>query len=378
MKAIPYVLSNSYKYITDWELLGGVNRVCYVVPYGLRGIRKRDYPSGLITEQPYFDKASYYNSYLSRMGAVMGAVPDDCAGALLVSPLSTAYCRYSGREEGESAVLDAAFGALAERLAKAFIPHHLGAENLLAADGRAEGGRLYVGKCGYKTVILPYMRNITAGALSVLESFSAQGKLICTGGRPELVDGKPAIGILSNASVMDENELLRYLKESDHIPVAVSAEEGDVRMAFRRFGERLAVFILNLSKTSPAAVVLSTKESGCRELDVLGLQFKGVEVDGRSGGARIALYPMQSRLIVIDGEREPLNKGEIVPLKARSGTFTVTSMSENIFVMDKCDCYLEGELYASGEYVIRLFDRLLKERKRGRLRLEFEFFVTVK
>lgn len=186
------------KWLYQIQLAHGVNRLCqHLQGYTLRGLRKRDYPASFFYHQPWWEDYRKFNDYFSFCGMMLAENPLPVE-VLVVHPQSSAWCHYTG--DWFAPVLDFYTQTLVrvtEALDARFIAHHYADEQIAAAQGRVQDGKLYIGECAYSYVIVPMVLNLSAAMVALLREFAAAGGKILRvkngkDGDRLLVDGVPA------------------------------------------------------------------------------------------------------------------------------------------------------------------------------------------
>ena len=238
------------KHIFDFFAFSGVNhRSVHGFFYSLHGRGKRAYPSHVNYYQPYFKDYKkltdtvWRTSYFISQGKPTEEI-------LLLHPLETAFRSFAGEQSAhprpasdrEVDALDALFLQAEIALTSHRHSFDLGDEGTMALWGkviREEGAPLLeVGKCRYKTVILPYITTLRPTTYRILAEFmAAGGEVILLGHRPSEMDATPAsLSALDGAPLVpDTAALLSLLPEP---PAYLAAEDtATVFLRRRREGE---------------------------------------------------------------------------------------------------------------------------------------------
>ncbi|GHU99024.1 glycoside hydrolase [Clostridia bacterium] len=370
------------KLIAEWQFVNGVSRICYINQYSVRGNRKRDYPSGLVFEQPYYETVKLYNDYFSALGCITGGLRE-YAPVLLISPLDSAYVARGAASNPDSEALDADFEALAEFLGVANIGHHIGNPDTMRRHARTESGKLFVGECMYEAVVLPRMLTLDGELADLLTEFGARGGLILSPWPlPEPHRGAPAGRIeLLEPYVTVTRSLNEVADAVDKAGLRLARIEkcgGDVRSTLRFFEDESILYVLNQSRSEAAETVVSMPGTRVRSLDLESgtlLQTEQTVTGGRAY-ARLSLPPMQSRALVFDaGRAKPFKRSRIERVCAASAVWTAGQI-ENALVLDLCDYCTDGGEWQPEKPVILLFNELLEKRRDTRVKMRFAFTVA--
>ena len=185
------------RWIYHGQLAGGVNYLCpHLQSYSLWGSRKRDYPASFFYHQPWWEDYSMLNDHFSRAGMLL-AEGENPVDILVYHPLSSTWKHYNG--DNGLPILNyytVALYRLTQELNKYDLAHHYADEIIVDDCGSYENGKIRIGKCSYKLVVLPQLTNFSGKMLQILQAFSADGGTvlrICNQKEKGLtVDGIPA------------------------------------------------------------------------------------------------------------------------------------------------------------------------------------------
>lgn len=175
-------------WIWNYQAAFGVNMPCMSISmYRIGGVRKRDYPVFISSQQPWWPEFSAFSRFLENTSEFVseGAYSAD---VLLISAINSALEEplFSLKQKNTSA----RYRRLAESLAFLQIPYEIGDETLLAKYGRVEDDCLHLGNGRYRIIVLPELDNIELSTIELLEKFSAGGgKIVCMTGLPARVNG---------------------------------------------------------------------------------------------------------------------------------------------------------------------------------------------
>ncbi|NOY80818.1 MAG: hypothetical protein GXP31_07410, partial [Kiritimatiellaeota bacterium] len=164
------------KWMYEWQMVRGVTLLCqHLEGYSLRGIRKRDYPPSLFFQQPWWDRYRFFNDAVSRVGMLLsrGEARFD---VLVLHPQSSAWIEFDNGANTGIGERYEAFLAVTRALEAAHVPFDYGDERILARHGAVEeGGVLRVGRCRYRTVIVPPTLTLAATTAHLLDDFAQTG-----------------------------------------------------------------------------------------------------------------------------------------------------------------------------------------------------------
>jgi hypothetical protein len=308
------------KWIGDWEYVLGVNFLNHHLSlYTMRGRRKRDYPPNLFYQQPWWPYNHIIEEYFERLSYALSRGIRK-ADILVVHPIGGAWALYSPLNPRRSEELHRDFEDLCRLLLELHRDFELGDETIMVRHGRVEGGRLIVGRCSYKAVILPRMVTMAESTLRLLESFlQGGGILIAIEPVPTLLDGRPSEGLKAflekvkriNLSEAEIIEALRPLEPQIEISDPAGRPVRQVWYHLRSDGSQNILFLANTDRNRGFDIALRIRGLGRGRLEEWN-PFDGsismVPCETRDGFtvASFRLPPVGSKLLVLDEAKEPL------------------------------------------------------------------------
>lgn len=240
------------KHIFDHFSAFGVNhRSVHGIFYSLRGRGKRAYPPHINYYQPYFEKYHVLTDTVARQSAFLRS-GKPVRDTLLLHPMDSAFCMYQapGADKNQNAKLqryEPCFNGTLRTLVSMQENFELGDEDSIACMGSADKDGFTIGEMKYKTVILPYFRNIRRTTLELLKKYiSLGGKVIVYGAYPQLLEGEPCdltdelCGAEYAADITELQSILtslpsryRYFADDDSTQTKIYyTEDGDCRNFF--------------------------------------------------------------------------------------------------------------------------------------------------
>ncbi len=303
----------------EWMMVRGINLMCqHLEGYSLRGIRKRDYPPAMYSQQPWWADYKVFNDAMSRVGMLLseGAIKFD---TLLMHNMTSGWitfnCGNNTLPDGKD--LNYYNGSLVNAtltLEAKHIPFHLGDETLMERHGRVEGNKLIIGEQTYTTVVLPEYIKFMPNTEKLLAEFKANGGIVTTADRLE-------------ANPIIDNEKITYTR--------------------RDFGDFTMHYFVNSNNSAEKATI--TKGSYAIDLAT------GEKVDFCGEYT----FPAYGSLVVIDDGTPCAPKKPEKALQALdiTGNWTVTGATYNSMTLDKCDYYFDGELQEENGYVLNIVPR---------------------
>lgn len=314
------------KWNGDWQYVLGVNLRCqHLALYSLRGCRKRDYPPAFNYNTTWWKYNAVVEDYFARIGRVLSeghAVRD----VLVLHPVASGWAMLG---EGHESVQQVnAYGEKLNDFAQAVLATHydfdFGDEQILASDGKVDGGHLVVGRAPYAVVIIPpQTRTLLSSTVDLLEKFlDAGGKLVVFDPQPDWIEAQPAerlaalwrkpgVSILSQLQMLNgvlETHLQRRVslvtpqgQQAAHLLYMQRALDGDD-------AGKTAYFIVNNDRNSGYPVEVNIAGAGrLEEWDPLTGQVCALAAEQRDGKFKFDTYfgPAGSRLYIVDPTADP-------------------------------------------------------------------------
>ena len=368
------------KRIGDWEFVLGVNFLNqHLSLYSLKGCRKRDYPPSFLDHQPWWGEYRHLADYFARLSYALSRGVRR-AELLVLHPACSTWVLYNPvGDNSELNELASRFRALSKRLCELRIDFDYGDELLMERHAWAEGGRLKIGRCEYRVVLLPSVPLIKFSTLRLLEEFvRTGGKLIVLGEPPELVEGV-------------ESDELRELMESEGVvrmpfdleliaeelpklvgPVLEIRDENGgtaptVYCQRRRLEEGDLYFICNVSDERGYKAEVRVEGEGELEVwDPFTGEIASVPVEREEGAvkARIDLPPIGSCLLLMRkgkrGAELPVKKlsKEVQPIRRLEG-WRAKPLNENALTLDYVRFRIGGGEWSERMPVLRAY-RLIR------------------
>ena len=187
------------KWIADWQAVLGINFVApHLSLYSMRGERKRDFPSNLFYQQPWWEEERQFADYITRLSEAASFGTRDVR-ILVVHPIGSAWATYSPRY-GVNTPYDTPFEQLSNRFIEENLDFHFGDETLIQKYAKIEDGRFVVGRCAYDVVVVPPSFTLKSSTYALLKEFDAQsaGKLVCIHPAPTRIDASEAVVTFQN------------------------------------------------------------------------------------------------------------------------------------------------------------------------------------
>lgn len=380
------------KWIGDWLYVMGVNLLNHhLVPYSMRGRRKRDYGLNFHWSQPWWKYNAILEEYFARLSYMLSR-GRRIVKVLIIHPIGTAWALYSPLNVSKVIEINDHFSSLLRTLLSIHIDFDLGDEMLIRKYGGVDGERLLIGKMAYDAVIIPPSVTLSSETVKILRKFAdSGGTLIAIAPTPYLVDGmlNEEIGdLLSRAKILEriERESLAAALKDVPKPIIIDGDEdGDVLYHLREDEDERILFIVNTSRErSHDLRVLVNGEFNVEIWDpISGEQFsEEFEIKNRETSWSVRLESIGSRMFVLkpcpsetfrikhsqtSNERE--NKICEVTL---SGPWRIKRLSPNILVLDYCRYRVKGA-WSEPVPVWKAHDAIVRNGLGAEYCLRFEF-----
>ena len=372
------------KWVGDWQYVLGVNRRCqHLMLYSLRGCRKRDYPPSFNYNTNWWRENKIVEDYFARLSVVLER-GTAVRNVLLMHPASTAWERLGvnpygnpkRREERDVPAINEygnRFNDLIEFLEREHIDCDLGDEILIQERGAVHNGSFWIGKAGYRAVVLPPMDTILDSTCQKLLAYMEQGGMVYVmqpgpcrigGAKPEgaeyarMVSHKNWIPVAGREELLQKLDPVRTLRIEDCLS---RTECRDVLYQLRHDENCYYLFLVNNSREREADVLVKLPFAAEVEaMDLLSGEVRREDMyreteDGlqlrvcleKAGSALYCLTPLQRK------------KTEY------AGPFRYRMDHNNVLVLDRCR-YRIGDREWSDEMEVWKAQKQIREQKQMR------------
>ncbi len=374
---------NELRWIAQWQYVNGVNLICqHLSAYSLQGLRKRDYPASLHIQNPWFEAYKPLQDYFARTGAAL-AQGEDVADVLLLHPLGDAAGNHNRADERIVNGIADRFDRVTAELSGLHLLHHYGDETLMKRHGRVQDGKLYVGKKGYRAVILPYCESIAPSTAALLtEYMHAGGQVVAIGSAPLLVGFEKnaawektanAIPVLADvaatAAVLYDTATPHVLKDD--------AEESAVHVMRRTLPDgRTLLYLTSLSLDTLGERTLKVAgRVGFVEIDLTDNSETVLtgRFDGEATTLTLSFAPAQSHLLVSCDPDTPA--APVLPTQRLTFTneWQVAARTPNTLTLDAAEYRIDDGAWQPKKAIIRIHQELLELRRPCHIDLRLTF-----
>ena len=347
------------KRTAESQFVNGVNLMCqHLLPYSIRGQRKRDYPAFYSWSNPWVrDDFKKFNDYFAKLGYLIGEGKESVNVAIL-SPIRSVYFDYKRKDFGKPCEINLSYKGLADKLAAMNVPFHILDETIMAKHASVNGGKLTVGKCSYDYVIFPKTLTLDNTSADLFEEFYAQGgKLLFTEGVPEYLEGQPHTYNFTTTTSM--SEVLSAQKYS------VSDTTTEIRSTLREIDGKKFIYAVNLSNNKSYDFTFTGDFSSFISLDLESGETAELSTT-------VHFEPYQSYVLFLSDKSVSKEGGDVTEIIPNE-TLKVLKMSGNYLTIDKLSYSFDGVNYSEKLRYMGIFDILLNKRYSGDLYLKYTF-----
>lgn len=386
------------KYILNSQMVRGANLLCnHLESYSLQGIRKRDYPASLFYHQPWWKYFRAFTDWASRVGMLL-AEGEDTTSVLVIHGIATSHILWDEIPEERRKKCNAAgehpvqlywnsLHVLCEELEQRQCMFHFGDEILMEKIGSVSSAGLVVGKMTYRGVVLPQVSSLDPSTIQLLTEFSSHGFPVF-GIRNRFsdtlrIDGKPCHWDKLPFPVQwfdTEAEAAGSVAACFASVSVTGRQKSHVIHTERRYPADKMTFhyFVNSELNEDASIRVKFPGRSVRRLDPeTGLlsDFPYENHDGMistdirlpgGGEALLLAFDFPQKL----SPPEQMQKTRILQLPKK---MKLAEMPENYLVIDRCDCYVDGQLLCEDEYVLSVQSLLLALHRDVQIRLVFRF-----
>ena len=300
------------KWLADWEYALGVNFRCqHLSLYTLKGCRKRDFPQAISYQQRWWKYYNMVEDYYGRLSYIMTR-GKFTADTLLLHPISSAWSIFDTNNLQPTKELHDKFLNVSYWLSELHFDYDYGDELIMKKHAKVKDGRFIVNKMSYKTVVIPPSFSWFKSTAKLLAQFlKAGGKIVVIKPVPVMVEGVASTEIEKlfkhkNVTVVDldktalEKAMTTIMRREVTIKDASGKEASTIYYQHRVEGKKHIYFFANIDKYNSVDATISLNKYGRTELYDLETG-KVKEISSLS----LKFAPAQSRLIVLDEEKQP-------------------------------------------------------------------------
>lgn len=375
---------NELKWIAQWQAVNGVTMLCpHLEGYTLRGERKRDYPASLFHQLPWFDEAyTTFADYSVKLGELLDD-NKDVSPLLVVNMIQSAYIANNTEDYSDLNDMDRLLSDIVWGLSNEHILHHYGDEVLMERMAKVEDGKIKVGLCEYKAILLPSLLGIKESTLKILEDYvAAGGKLYIYGDAPAFVNGRQSDRLVSLCEKAIKVSTFSELKTELNFDLAnISTngkENGSIHYCEKQMADgRKLFYLVNLDKAEQNVAFKIKGEYEICNYDVVSGEETVINCVYENGNTVADLSFAEYGSMVItakEGKAEAIAQ-EKVNVIALDNKFEITECSDNAITLDTCEYSINGGEWNPKKAVILIQKELLALKEVCDVSLRFKFNV---
>lgn len=391
------------KWIAEWQFVNGVNQICqHLQGYTIKGVRKRDYPPSLFTQQTWWEEYGRFNDYLGRLCVVLSE-GDQQADVLLLHPMKSGYVLYDGTRTDAIRELDDKFTEASELLSGLHVSYHFGDESLIKKYGSVKDDAFVVGLIPYRTVIMPQMYAIDGQTVELLTQFAANGgTIICLDRFPTYTNGDMAkLKELETKTIhADRSNLRNIMAEKDLLALSI-AENGheveSIAYQIRDTEHGTLIFMVNHNQKDTFTTKVTALSKKCKVTRMIAetgeTENVPYTVNGDDTEFELAFEPMQSYIILLEDGAEMSACGgqsacstaskdasygakeSAVQTVTLSQNWNIDKMDLNTLTLDMCRYRIDDGEWEGPVATIKLQGILLDLQRPCQVQIAFDFEV---
>lgn len=362
------------KWIAESQYVHGVNLMCeHLLPYSIRGQRKRDYPAFYSEHNPWHKYFKKFNDYFTTLGYMLSE-SKEVANTAIIHPIHSAYFVFDRKNEFKcTEELNNNFTELTETLSSKSITHHYLDESLMEKYVKVVGDKLIMGECEYSYIVIPKMANLDSSTVEILKEYIDNGgKIYLDGDVPSYVDG-----IKCDLSSIKSNIQMDDMVDKDF---NITPHYKDICSTFRKAKFGSFIYVVNTSNEDTKDISISIKAKGVKLFDLLSRKEENVyyEVQGEYLNIPLVLKPTQSYVVMMDDDAMPCPKPldrNIDPIDIGTSAEVVRA-TENALTVDYVQLSYDNVTFEEKMPVMALSYRMLKEQTNRTIYLKYCFDVT--
>ena len=345
----------------DWEYALGVNLMNQHLTYfTMAGARKYDYPPTFDYHEPWWNNYRLLADHYARLSLALSA-GRQINDILVIEPTTTTWMYDSYVKPGQALnKIGQAFQSFITSLEKKQVEYDLGSENIIKDLGSVKKGSFAVGKCSYKTVVIPPLtENLNLPTFTLLKEFVRQGGKLLLFSSPVLVDG------------LENTELKDFIKNPRENIIKIDTLSDEVIKkhlvnCYVRFGkiegnglyhhtrvlkDGFLVFLANSSLNNVVSGIFDAPALSAIELNTLEGEISGYPSNLKDKRVEVnfTLHPAGSLLLFLPARKTENyilwneETAKTINLVNPAGGISVSRDEPNALMIDFCDLELEGK-----------------------------------
>jgi len=356
---------DDYKHDGDWQAFMGINFRCpHLAWYTMKGEAKRDCPASIMSQSAWYKDYRKIEDYFSTLNLCLN-VGEDMVENLIINPIESswglsrlgAYVNIFGVSDETYQDLESKYCLLFEGLQKRGVDADFGDEEHIAKYGRVEDGLFYIGRKGYKRVVVSNLLTIRKTTLNLLNKFVGNGgEVVFIARYPVYLDGRRC-----NEQLFKDYKILPFdidliaktVKETEY-PISIVPSNG-IFVRKRKTASGMIIALLNSSKNECKSVSIGLPtDKNIGRIDVRSRQVKHVEFskNERGGIVNYAFAPGEELVLF---ETDDVILPTIIPngrtVEISVDKFKYDLSEDNFLVLDRV-CLFDGEKWDESDFIL--------------------------
>lgn len=370
---------SDFKRIGDWLAVNGINFFNqHLTLESVSGIRKHEHPQSFDSREPWWEEYGRLTAYYARISCLLseGSTENQL---LVLHPTTSWFLKRPQEQKGDilwkfedmpSDDFVKTYVKLLMDMSEENIGYDLGDEFLMQRHGVVEDGRLRVGKCAYKAVLIPgEMEHMMSSTVLLLQEAKAQGADIITlGDGCKYREGREWFGDVLPARHIKREEIIEELKSQGYQTVKIEGKGITCKKTVRDDGLALFFFVNSTPKKKSNKV--SLPKGRLLEIDLF--TGRSQTFTFRKGEAAdsfwLDLETCQSRMLCLDTKTgysgEAVQKPDAAVIRGEEKIWQlepgkVSLLGDNVLVVDYGTLFLRDKIYQD-IYVMEACDKVYK------------------
>ena len=375
-----------FKFLGDWQIALGMNFRCvHHSWYTMQGNAKRDYPSSIFYQSPWWKQYHIVEEYFARIISIMSRGKAQRNILVIHSiesvwqQLKVDWAKNKNRPDLESQLVDLCCWLLENHL-----DFDYGDEEIMSRtakiDCSKEKPEFVIGQASYTTIVVPPLLTIRSSTLELIKKFiQCGGAVVFCGELPDYVDALSSqeVNELAGKCIhvpFEKGDVLNVLEAKRVISVKnKNGEElSDILCLYHIEGNNAYLFLCNTNRRKALAEVeivldISTKNIKVQEWDPSTGQVYQANCNNLGSSMSIHThFPKSgSRLFVLtDKIMEGINeraKLQETKRTALGGKWDYSFSDYNVLVLDRAEFKIDGLKHRASLEILKI-DRCVRNR----------------
>ena len=316
------------------------------------------------------------------MGLLLSEGDISCE-CLVLHPMSSAWIHNAKDSVDRVYALQESLSEVLKTLDAHRIIHHLGDDRIMLKYAGVNNGRLNIGKMSYSVVIVPPCDVLDSNTYKLLCEFEKSGgKLIFVGETPTYIDGEPTdvIKDLCKISVKTPEEILTHLPQKAMLSRVTDKNFNnvDIQLAHRVFDDFEMYYLVNTFSDKTDAIIQLHGKSVAK-FDYLTGEVTNIPYIEKDGVLTINHIFEKGGSVVYFVRKDSLYSSAAEDVKKQIsindklyGEWEIVKSDDNVFTLDRCDLYFDGELCRKNVFVSEIQQLACDLKRKVKIAMDFD------